>query len=103
MTSETSPTKPQPPKRGALDAEATARIAQKRLKRVCPSRRSKVAERLKSIPVRARLGYLAAAAGKASPRNAIKAFCLECVCWDRAEVRQCTSLACPMYAYRPFK
>ena len=34
--------------------------------------------------------------------SGIKAFCLECVCWEREEVRLCTSPECPLYAVRPY-
>ena len=38
-----------------------------------------------------------------SMKAAIKAFCLECVCWQKEVVRLCTSFACPLYPYRPYK
>ena len=31
---------------------------------------------------------------------AIRAFCLECVAWNAAEVRRCTGKACPLFDYR---
>ena len=40
-------------------------------------------------------------AGKASPREAIKAQCLECQGYDREAIITCTAPACPLYAYRP--
>lgn len=41
--------------------------------------------------------------GKASPRQRIKAFCLEC-CWmDEAAIRACTAPACPLWNLRPFR
>lgn len=33
----------------------------------------------------------------------VKAFCLRCVGYVRADVRNCTALACPLYEYRPFQ
>jgi hypothetical protein len=54
------------------------------------------------MPKSCRAAYLKATCGKASPRMAIKAFCLECCGWQRKEVRLCTGLACPLWAYRPF-
>ena len=39
---------------------------------------------------------------EASPRAAIKAFCLACVGYQRAVITDCTSLACPLWPYRPF-
>lgn len=41
--------------------------------------------------------------GKASPRQAVKAACLECVAYDEAEVRACTAPACPLWNLRPFQ
>lgn len=76
--------------------------AQNRLARLDPARRASVEKRLAQMPPTCRNNYLKAVAGK-SPAAGIKAFCMECVCWDRGEVAGCTSLACPLYAYRPFK
>jgi hypothetical protein len=44
-----------------------------------------------------------ARAGTASPRRAIKAKCLECVGFVRKDITHCTSLQCPLYAYRPYQ
>lgn len=41
--------------------------------------------------------------GEAPPRQAIKAACLRCVGYLRAEVRDCSSWACPLHAYRPYQ
>jgi hypothetical protein len=41
--------------------------------------------------------------GDASPRQAIKAFCLQCLAYNRADVAACTAPACPLFAYRPFQ
>jgi len=67
------------------------------------TRGASVIERLKEMPVSHRLGYLRAVRGKAAPRAAIRAFCLECVGWDRHEVGMCTATACPLYKYRPYQ
>lgn len=32
----------------------------------------------------------------------VKAFCLRCVGYVRADVRGCTALACPLHDYRPY-
>mgnify|MGYP001355358315 CR=1 FL=1 len=40
--------------------------------------------------------------GKASPRRAIKAFCLSCTGFVRDEVRNCTVVLCPLHAFRPY-
>lgn len=41
--------------------------------------------------------------GKGSPRQAIKAKCIDCCCWQREEVALCTAEACPLWRYRPFQ
>jgi hypothetical protein len=38
-----------------------------------------------------------------SKNEAIKALCLECVCWQKNEVINCSCLACPLYGLRPYK
>lgn len=39
----------------------------------------------------------------ASPREAIRAKCLEC-CWmDVAGIRECTGTACPLWRHRPYQ
>jgi hypothetical protein len=54
------------------------------------------------IPIIHRQTYDRAMKGK-SLKSAIKSFCLECCCWQKEEVRLCTSLACPLFPYRPYK
>jgi hypothetical protein len=39
----------------------------------------------------------------ASRTAGVKAMCLMCVGYVRADVRNCSSLACPLYEYRPFQ
>lgn len=39
----------------------------------------------------------------ASPRTAIKAFCLHCTGYQRIEVRNCTCERCPLHKYRPYQ
>ena len=34
---------------------------------------------------------------------AIKAKCLDCCCYQRNEVKLCTTVACPLWNYRPFQ
>jgi len=62
----------------------------------------KRAERLRTIPISRRGVFERAYAAKAAPRSAIKAFCLECLGFDEAEIRNCTAPACPLYEYRPY-
>lgn len=65
-------------------------------------RSERIAERERQMPAIHRANYRQAVSGK-SRKAAIKAFCLECVCWQKEEVRLCTALACPLYAYRPYQ
>jgi len=37
---------------------------------------------------------------KLTPLRAIRAKCLDCVCFQPSEVRLCASSACPLYPYR---
>ena len=41
--------------------------------------------------------------GKSSPRECIKAFCLECNGWDEGYIRGCTATACPLWQLRPYQ
>jgi hypothetical protein len=56
-------------------------------------------EKLKTIPAKYRGGYVDAVT-TTRRQLAIRAFCLECVAWNSAEVRRCTGTACPLFAYR---
>ena len=67
------------------------------------TRLEKIAERRQGIPKLYQALYDRAASGQASPRQAIKSHCLECVCWQRKEISLCSALACPLYLYRPFQ
>lgn len=42
-------------------------------------------------------------ARQASPREAIRAQCLDCVGLDELAIRGCTSTACPLYYFRPYQ
>jgi len=55
------------------------------------------------IPGIYKTNYLAAVSGKASPRNAIKSFCIECMGYKRSEVTDCTTIECPLNLYRPYQ
>ena len=68
-----------------------------------PARRAKVEKRLAEMPLSAQAVYMKAVTGTASPRQAIRSHCLECVCWDRQAIRECTGWACPLWSYRPFQ
>jgi len=66
------------------------------------NRQQKIEDRRKCMPERYRANYDQAVSGR-SRAAAVKAICLECVCFQKEEVRLCTSLACPLYPYRPYK
>lgn len=55
-----------------------------------------------NIPIIHRATYDRAMQGK-SLKSATKSFCLECVMWQKEEVRLCPSVQCPLYPYRPYK
>ncbi len=50
-----------------------------------------------------RKSYLSAVSGKATPRNAIKAFCIECMNYVKSEVTKCDTIDCPLNLYRPYR
>ena len=62
----------------------------------------KVEKRLNDIPVLYKNHYKKAMNGK-NRASAVKAFCLECMGWQRNEVAKCDAVACPLFLYRPFK
>ena len=62
-----------------------------------------VTRRLPEVPRKHRRLYLKVMKGEASPRQCIKAMCLECMGWQRNDVAHCTAIACPLYRLRPFK
>jgi len=65
-------------------------------------RKAAIEKRLSIIPKPYKKTYEKAVARK-SMKAAIKAQCLECVGWEKSEVRNCTALACPLWAYRPYQ
>jgi hypothetical protein len=97
MTLYPTPTEPR------RRAERGQPAISKALTDIDPTRRSAVQDRASQIPRLYRARYLRVAAGNGSPREAIAAQCLECVCWLREEVRLCTATACPLYRYRPWQ
>ena len=88
--------------RSRATAESVDLLLKSARLRVDATEKSHVRDRLENMPKTARRGYLKALRGR-SMAAAIKAFCFECVGWSRKEVERCTSVACPLYPYRPFK
>ncbi|KPJ68577.1 MAG: hypothetical protein AMJ43_00045 [Coxiella sp. DG_40] len=66
------------------------------------TREEQIEQRCQQMPDIHLANYKRAMRGR-SMKAAIKAFCLECVCWQKEEVRLCTDLGCPLYPYRPYK
>jgi hypothetical protein len=64
-------------------------------------RRRKIASRIEEIPKKYRKIYKKAVETN-SKAAAVKALCLECVCWQKNEIINCPCLACPLYGVRPF-
>jgi hypothetical protein len=58
--------------------------------------------RLAAVPEHHQAVVKRAYAGR-SRSAAMKAFCLECVGYIKADVRGCTAKACPLYPYRPYQ
>jgi len=63
-------------------------------------RQQKISKRIAQTPKVYRKTYEKAVAGN-SKAASIKAFCLECCMWQKNEIINCTSLACPLFPYRP--
>ncbi len=63
--------------------------------------RQRIVKKRADMPKKYRGLYDKAMSGEASPRQAIKSFCLECTGWVKEEVRLCTGAACELYNYRP--
>jgi hypothetical protein len=61
----------------------------------------KIAKRRSDMPAIYRKTYDKAMTGK-NRAAGVKAFCLECMCWQKQEIKQCTAPQCPLYPYRPY-
>lgn len=58
---------------------------------------------LSTVPVQSRGIVQKAFEGASSPRQAIKAKCLTCSNFDRAEISLCRVSLCPLHAFRPYQ
>ncbi len=56
----------------------------------------------KTIPPSKQRRYIKALKGK-SLATAVVVHCYECMGWKAEEVEGCTSCACPLFLYRPYK
>lgn len=64
---------------------------------------AKRAGRIATAPQSFRKVLKQAMSGKCSPRTAVKAFCAECNGFEREAIRDCTSYACPLWNFRPYR
>lgn len=58
---------------------------------------------LEATPSKVRALFGKVFEGVTSPRQAIKAKCLDCSHHDRREISLCGVATCPLWAYRPFQ
>ena len=68
-----------------------------------PTQQLKVDKYLLATPVSSRGILSKAFAEEGSPRQAIKAKCLDCCSFDRSEITHCTVVTCPLHPWRPFQ
>ena len=64
---------------------------------------AKRAGRLQTCPESSKLLLTRCWSHKASPRQVLKAFCQECVGFERQAITDCTAYACPIWEYRPYQ
>lgn len=63
----------------------------------------RVEEYVQKAPVTQQGTLRRALLGNVSPRMAIKAKCLVCCNFERAEVENCTVWRCPIWSFRPYQ
>jgi hypothetical protein len=56
-----------------------------------------------TVPEKSRVLISRALVGTVSPRQCIKAKCLDCCCYNRAEAAACTVTLCPLWAVNPYR
>lgn len=69
-------------------------------------REKAIHDRIDSMPSSMRKTYGQAVGldgARPSRPAAVKAMCQECAGYERATVRDCTSLACPLWPHRPYQ
>ena len=66
------------------------------------NKQEQITKRREQTPNRCKGFYDKAMRGR-SLKMAVKAFCLECVCWQKEEIKNCTDVACPLYPYKPYQ
>ncbi len=76
-------------------------VAAKPRANAIPGRQQAIADRLAQVPTKYQKLYLRAVEGNRPA--AVRSQCLECVGWQKLEVRLCTDLGCPLWAVRPYR
>jgi len=68
-------------------------------------RKAAVLARLREMPAFFRGTFLRSQKPRPNPKVSIRAFCQMCLAWAdvKTGVRECTSLACPLYTLRPYQ
>jgi len=66
------------------------------------SQEVQIETRVRDMPKPYRNMYKTAMRGR-SVGAATRSFCLECVGWQREEIKHCTDLGCPLYPYRSLR
>lgn len=64
---------------------------------------AKRAKRLATVPMSHRKLFERSWTGKPSRKGAVKAFCLECIGFERQAITECTAYACPLWRFRPYQ
>lgn len=59
--------------------------------------------RLKETPKSLQATYLKVLDGRANTTVCIKMMCLQCMGYDKSEIKNCVSLACPLWHRRPYQ
>lgn len=70
-----------------------------------PYQYKRAVDRSLRVPVSRRKAYMRSVDGTASPRQAIKAQCYDCIGQENAfhAIANCRGYTCPLYAYRPYQ
>jgi len=85
-----------------LNATLTTKYYHKQAEQSSENRAEKIARHRADMPRIYQATYDKAVSSK-SLRATVNSFCAECCMWQREEVRLCTSLACPLWPYRPYR
>jgi hypothetical protein len=89
----------------AISAQERIARASAQLSQRVKSLKIEIRKAVEAVPERYRVLFSKTASLEASPRQAIKAKCLECCCFEEIQERigNCTTYRCPLWAYRPYQ